>query len=131
MAVYAIGSGGALSSVAGAPFAAGSGPFAVAVDATGKYVYAANRTSGSIAGFTIGTGGVLTAVSGSPFTSGTSVVSLTAEKTGKYLLAAAQGGVPDLTMYSFDATVGGKLDTIVQGAAGTDPASSLLVVATH
>src|ERR1700744_4161369 len=45
VAVYSIGSGGTLTPVTGTPFAAGSGTFAVALDNTGTYVYAANRTA--------------------------------------------------------------------------------------
>jgi 6-phosphogluconolactonase len=77
------------------------------------------------------TNGVPTALSGSPYASGALVQSLALDRSGKYLLAAASGGTPDLTMYSFDATVGGKLDKVATAATGTDPAGALLVTATH
>ena len=51
--VFSVGAGGSLTPVTGAPFAAGSGTFAVALDTTGTYVYAANRTDGTISGYTI------------------------------------------------------------------------------
>jgi 6-phosphogluconolactonase len=131
LAVYTIGAAGLLTSVSGSPFATGLGTFDVAVDNTGKYVYAANRTDATISGFSIGTSGALTALSGSPFASGTLPTSLAAERSGVYLLAAAAGGSPDLTMYSFDATVGGKLNAVAKVASGTDPAGSTLVATTH
>jgi 6-phosphogluconolactonase (cycloisomerase 2 family) len=131
VAVYAIGSGGTLTSVTGSSFAAGSGPYAVLLDSTGKYVYAANRTDGTVSGFAIGTGGVLTALTGSPFASGAGVTSLARDNSAKYVLAAASGGSPDLSLYSFDATTLGKLDLTATAASGSDPAGSVVVVATH
>ncbi|WP_263383491.1 lactonase family protein [Granulicella arctica] len=131
LAVFAIGSNGGLSSVAGSPFAAGGGPFSVLLDSTGKYAYTGNRTDGTISGFSIGTGGVLTALSGSPFATGSTVASLARDKSAKYILAAASAGNPDLTMYSFDATVLGKLDSAATVATGTDPTGAIQVVATH
>jgi hypothetical protein len=130
LAVYNIGTAGALASVAGSPFAAGAQPLAVALDSTEKYAYVANGSDGTISGYSV-TNGVPTALSGSPYASGALVQSLALDRSGKYLLAAASGGTPDLTMYSFDATVGGKLDKVATAATGTDPAGALLVTATH
>jgi len=131
LAVYTIGTTGVLSPVSGSPFATGLGTFDVAVDASDKYVYAANRSDGTISAFSIGTSSALTALSGSPFASGKLVTSLVPDRSGKYLLAAAAGGSPDLTLYSFDATVAGKLDTAATAASGTDPAGSTLVMLAH
>ncbi len=129
--VYGFGANGALSPVAGSPFAAGGGPFSMLLDSTGKYAYAANRTDGTITGYTIGTGGVLTALSGSPFKSGTSITSLARDKSGSYVLAAASGGTPDLAMYSFDKTTPGNLSSVATAATGADPTGPVAVVATH
>jgi len=136
VAVYSIGSGGALAPVTGTPFAAGSGTFSVVLDSTGTYAYAANRTDGTISGYTIVPGGTtaglsLKSLNGSPYASGTGVQSLGIDSTGKYLLAAAVGGAPDLTMYSFDISVPGKLDPATSVATGTDPAGAVAVALTH
>ena len=134
--MYSIGSGGALTPVTGTPFAAGSGTFSVILDSTGTYVYAANRTDGTISGYTIVPGGTtaglsLTQLNGSPYTSGSGVQALGIDSTGKYLLAAAVGGAPDLTMYSFDIPVPGKLDPATSVATGVDPAGAVAVALTH
>ena len=100
---------GALNEIAVSPFASGGQAYSVVLDNTGKYAYAANRTNGTIYGYSIGTGAVLTALGGSPYTSGKLVTSLGMDSSGKYLLAAAFGGSPDLSMYSFDTTTPGKL----------------------
>ena len=137
VAVYSIGAAGALSPVTGSPFAAGSGTFDVALDNTGTYVYAANRTDGTISGYTIVPSATntaalsLTPLSGSPYPSGSFVQSIGADSTGKYILAAAFSGGPDLTMYSFDATVAGKLNQATSVATGVDPAGATELALTH
>ena len=136
VAVYSIGSAGALTSVTGSPFAAGSGTFSVALDSTGTYVYAANRTDGTVSGYTIVPsttvlGLSLTQLSGSPYKSGTTVQSIGIDATNKYLLAAAVGGAPDLTMYSFDVAVPGKLDPATSVATGVAPAGAVALALTH
>lgn len=131
LGVYAIGAAGVLQPSTGSPFATGQGTFDVAVDATNRFVYTANRTDGTISGFAILAGGTLTPLSGSPFQSGKLVTSLVADRSGKYLLAAAAGGSPDLTLYGFDANVAGKLTAAATAASGTDPAGSTLVALTH
>jgi len=136
VAVFSIGSGGALTSVTGSPFAAGSGTFSVVLDSTGTYVYAANRTDGTISGYTIVPGTTtaalsLTPLSGSPYSSGAGVQSIGIDRTGKYLLAAAVNGAPDLTMYSFDITVPGKLNPATSVATGVNPAGAVALALTH
>jgi 6-phosphogluconolactonase len=136
VAVYIIGSGGTLNSVTGSPFAAGTGTQSVILDSTGTYVYAANRTDGTISGYTIAAGTTqaaltLTPLSGSPYMSGSVVQSLGIDRTGKYLLAAALGGGPDLTMYSFDIATPGKLDPATSINTDTDPAGAVAVALTH
>lgn len=62
-----IASSGALSPVAGSPFATGTQPTAVAVNGTGTFVYVSNSGSNNVSAFE-STAGVLSEVSGSPFT---------------------------------------------------------------
>ena len=62
---------GALTSIAGSPFAAGGEPRGVAVDPSGKFVYVANSDSGNVSGYTINLPtGALTPIAGSPFPAG-------------------------------------------------------------
>lgn len=136
VAVFTIGTNGILTPVTGTPFAAGSGTFSVVLDPTGTYAYAANRTDGTISGYTIVPGATASALtlkplSGSPYLSGSVVQSLGIDKTGNYLLAVAVNGSPDLTMYSFDITTPGKLDPATSRATGTDPAGAVALALTH
>jgi 6-phosphogluconolactonase (cycloisomerase 2 family) len=130
---YTIGSAGALTAVAGAPFAAGSGPASIVIDKTGGYLYVGNQTDSTISAFTIGTGGVLTAITGSPFASGIGVDALAVDNSGKYLLATALGGTPDLDMYSFSTTVGGALTVSTNATTGdtSEPSGATAIALTH
>jgi len=130
-AVYGIGAAGALNSVAGSPFAAGNGPASVVLDSTGKFVYVANSTDGTISGYTIGTGASLTALAGSPYASGKQVSSIGTDQSGKYILAASIGGSPDLSMYSFDAATVGKLNLATSTATGTGTSNAVALALTH
>jgi 6-phosphogluconolactonase len=136
VAVYSIGANASLVAVTGSPFAAGSGTYDVLLDPTGTFVYAANRTDGTISAYSIvpGTtvaGLTLKPLSGSPYPSGAGVQSLGLDQTGAYMLAAAVGGTPDLTMYSFDSAVPGQLDQVTTEMTDTDPAGAYVLALTH
>ncbi|HEU4636814.1 MAG TPA: beta-propeller fold lactonase family protein [Edaphobacter sp.] len=131
IAVYSIGAGGALNSIAGSPFTAGNRPFSIVLDKAGKYLYVGDRTDSTVLAYAIGTASALTPVSGSPFSSGQQVISLGTEPTGTYLLAGANNGNPDLSMYSFDATTPGKLKLATSVATDTDPAGVVAITVTH
>ncbi len=62
---------GALTQVAGSPFAAGSGPVGLAIDPKGKYAYVGNFFDGTVSGYSLNaTTGALTSIAGSPFGAG-------------------------------------------------------------
>ncbi|HEU5340375.1 lactonase family protein [Edaphobacter sp.] len=131
VAVYSIGTGGKLTPVTGSPFAAGTQTYSVVLNKAGTDVYAANRGDSTISGYAIGAGGLLTPLAGSPYKSGLQVTSLGIDSSGKYLLAAANGGTPDLTMYGFDATTPGRLDSLTSASTDTAPSNPVAVALTH
>jgi 6-phosphogluconolactonase len=80
---------GALSSIAGSPFAAGSFPRWVAVDPGGKFVYVVNEGDKNVSGYTIDPStGALTAIAGSPFTTGGDPRSMAVDPSGKFAYVA-------------------------------------------
>lgn len=94
IAAYVINSTtGALTVVAGSPFAAGSVPMIVRVDPSGKYAYAANMVSNNVSAYSINSStGALTPVAGSPFSSGgTSPTGLAVDVSGRFLYVANSG----------------------------------------
>jgi 6-phosphogluconolactonase len=121
----AIGTGGGLKEVTGSPFTSQLGPKSIVVDPTNTYVYVANSTANLITGYTLGTDGTLSPLSTSPFTSGTTPTAMSLDSTGKYLFVVNSGGSPDLQVFSFDGTTGGKLDPVTSVATGTDPTGAV------
>ncbi len=136
--VFSIGSGGSLSEVSGSPYAVGTGPRAVSLDATGSYVYVANFGSNNISAFTLtAASGKLTAVAGSPFSSGGQMPIGIVNDNSKQFVAVinsgsnGSGGNSDLQLFKFDATTGGKLDPVSTATTGTDPTLPISIAATH
>ncbi|MGC2164154.1 MAG: beta-propeller fold lactonase family protein [Silvibacterium sp.] len=105
--VLSIATSGALTEVTGSPFKTGLGPTGVLVDSTGSYVYATNRTDGTVSAFTLATTtGSLTAISGSPFSTGINPVDLTEDTSDTYLGVACAGGTPDLQVFTIGSATG-------------------------
>ncbi len=66
---------GALTPVAGSPFAAGTNPWGLAIDPSAKFAYVANNGSANVSAYTINaTTGALTPMAGSPFAAGTNPI---------------------------------------------------------
>src|SRR3954469_412171 len=89
------GSTGALSEVAGSPFAAGGGPVSVAGDPSGKYAYVANGNSNNftdtISAYAIDAStGALTNVSTTP-AGRSSLRSMAADPSGKFVYTTSGG----------------------------------------
>jgi 6-phosphogluconolactonase len=135
--VFSIGTNGTLNEISGSPYATGTGPTGVTLDPTGSYVYVANKGSNNISAFTLtAASGKLAVISGSPFSSGgTAPIAMVNENQKKYLAvinstATGSSGNNDLQVFSFDATVDGKLDPVSTATTGTDPTFPGAIVAT-
>jgi DNA-binding beta-propeller fold protein YncE len=136
--VLSIGTGGSLKEVSGSPYATGTGPTGVILDATGTYVYVTNKGSNNISGFTLtAASGALTAITGSPFASGGLLpTTLVNDNTKQFVAVINSGsngseGNSDLQVFKFDTTTGGKLDPVSTGSTGTDPTTPLSIAASH
>ncbi|ADW68202.1 lactonase family protein [Granulicella tundricola] len=129
VASYSLGTGGLLTAVQTLAVS-GDAPYSILLDATGTYAYTANRGDGTVSGFSIASG-TLKALTGSPYKSGTLATALVEDNSKKYVIAGAFGASPDLTMYSFDTTTAGQLDSAGTFASGTDPAGVFALAATH
>ncbi|MHB8921149.1 MAG: lactonase family protein, partial [Halothiobacillus sp.] len=68
---------GALTPVAGSPFAAGTYATSVTVNPAGTFVYVANGGDSNVSAYSLSATGALTAVTGSPFQAGTYPDSIT------------------------------------------------------
>jgi 6-phosphogluconolactonase (cycloisomerase 2 family) len=119
------GANGALTEVSGSPFQSQLGPNSIVVDPTNSYVYVANKTANVITGYTLATSGALTPLPSSPYSTGSGPTSLSLDSTGKYLLVICAGGSPDLQVFSFDTTTGGKLDSVASSSTATSTAGAI------
>jgi len=114
---------GALTPIAGSPFAAtGTTPVAVAVDPNGVYLYVANNGSNDVSVYSIDdTTGVLTAV-GEPVGSGNGPFALLVDPSDQFLFVINK---TDNTVAVFETGSGGSL-TAINGSpfsVGSEPTS--------
>lgn len=135
--VLSIGTNGTLNEISGSPYATGTGPAGVTLDPTGSYVYVANKGSNNISAFTLtAASGKLAAIAGSPFSSGgTGPIAMVNDNQKKYLAiinstATGSSGNNHVQVFSFDATVAGKLDPVSTATTGTGSVSPDAIVAT-
>lgn len=107
---FSIGADGSLTPVAGSPFAAGTQPVSVTVDAGNKFLYTANEGSNDISAYTV-SAGALTQVKGSPFAStpsGTTPaqpVFLTFDDSNQFVYIGNQGP-ENISAYNINAVDG-------------------------
>src|SRR3989454_966241 len=103
---------------------AGTNPWSVAVDPSGKFAYAANASSGDVSAFTIDAAtGALSVVAGSPFAAGSRPRSVTVDPSGKFAYVANYGS-NNVSAFTINAATGAL--AAVAGspfAAGTSPGS--------
>jgi 6-phosphogluconolactonase len=91
---------GALTAIAGSPFAAGKLPVAIAVDSTGSYAYIANQTDATISAFLIDRStGALTEARGSPFTTGSAPTSVAIDASSSFVYVT-NSGVGTISVYA-------------------------------
>ena len=82
---------GFLGAVTGSPISSGTGTVALALDSTGKLLYAANQ-SGGISGFSVDhSSGTLTALAGSPFpiTAGSTPIDILVDRKSRFVFVAS------------------------------------------
>jgi len=125
---YAVSTAGILGTLN--TYTSGNDPYGLLVDATGAYVYAANKGDGTVSGYTL-TSGALKALTSSPFTSEAGVTALAEDINDKYVIAASTAGTYDLTLYALDALSAGQLDAVATVANGSGTTGSVAVAATH
>jgi 6-phosphogluconolactonase (cycloisomerase 2 family) len=97
---------GSLTPVAGSPFPiGGSGGGSLAIDPSGKYLYAPYASG--VAGFSINSStGSLSALPGSPFTDGSSPFAGVVDPSGKFFYSTGSSALMGLSVYTLDSTTG-------------------------
>ncbi len=93
---------GNLTPLANSPFAAGTGPSALAMTSNGKFLYVANATG--LVSFAINADGSLTSI-GTPLTLASAPTAMSIESTGSYLYVLTLNSAV-ITIYQINATTG-------------------------
>jgi outer membrane protein OmpA-like peptidoglycan-associated protein len=102
VSVFAVGSGGALTPVAGSPFGTGAHPISVAFSPDGGALATADAAADTVSVFAVGSGGALTPVAGSPFATG-NIPRSVAFSPGGGLLATANGAAHTVSVFTVGA----------------------------
>ena len=80
---------GALTQIAGSPFATGDGPYEITIDPSGRYAYVVTINDDSITGYSIDpSSGALTELASSPIAGGNAPISLDVDPSGRFLYTA-------------------------------------------
>ena len=127
---FSVGSGGALTPIAGSPYKAGVKPSAVAADPTSRFLYATDFASNQLIGYTIQSGGVLDFLINGPFKTGNEPSAITIDPRGKYIYVA---NMLDSTVgaYVIDLATGtpsGSINTTGSASNSTDTQPVAIVV---
>ncbi len=88
ISAFAVNTSGALTTVPGSPFAAGTTPVAIASDPTNRFVYATDLTVNQLLAFGTGANGSLTALNNGPFATGVYPDAVTVDPRGLYIYVA-------------------------------------------
>jgi len=107
ISAFTLDSFGVLTSVSGSPFSAGSNPFALGPEPSGRFLYAAGLpASNNVQAYQINSSsGALSAVTGSPFSAGGEPLSIAADPTGAFLYAG-NFGPNTISAFTIDAASG-------------------------
>jgi 6-phosphogluconolactonase (cycloisomerase 2 family) len=124
---FSVGSGGALTAVAGSPFPAGVQPSGIASDAKSAYVYVTDQVRGDVLGYSVGATGALSGLSGSPYPAGNQPSAIVVDPT--YAYAYVTNAIDaTVTAYSMSSGVLTRVASYATGlqpvAMGIDPSTN-------
>jgi 6-phosphogluconolactonase (cycloisomerase 2 family) len=118
---FSIASNGSLTPINGSPIGGTlSDPFSLFVDASDKYLFAADEGSGNLAAYSIGSDGVLTLLTNSPFATGSQPSVIAGDPNGKYVLVGMQSG--SIQVFGLDSNTG-TLTSFATYSTGNGPSS--------
>ncbi len=130
--IFSIGTNGSLTETSSSPVATGTAPWAVLVDATGSYVYVADRTKAQITQWSLSSG-KLTSI-GTAIATGSLPVQLVEDNSKTYVAVVDSGANDsgtnyDIEMYTIGST--GALTKFTTATTGTTPTEANSLAATH
>ncbi len=122
---YTVGADGTLSAMTPATVAAGSYPYRLSVDPTGRYAYVANAGDSTVSQYTIGPGGALSAMTPATAATGNTPYSVIVDPTGRYVYVA---NASDSTVSQYTIGPSGALSAMAPATVGTGNAPFAVTV---
>jgi 6-phosphogluconolactonase (cycloisomerase 2 family) len=120
-------SSGALTEVAGSPFAALDDPISITIDPSGKFAYVANNYSDNVSAFTIDAAtGALAEVPGSPFATQDDPTSIAIYPTGKFVYVV-NAGSDSISVFAVDPATGALAEVPGSPFVAGDNLSSIVL----
>jgi DNA-binding beta-propeller fold protein YncE len=105
VSAFAIHSSGALTPVAGSPFASGAGAEMMALDSVHNFLFVSNQSTNTLSVFAADTSsGKLTAAPGSPFATEATPHGVAVDPFGKFVYVAGEGG--GISAFAINGTTG-------------------------
>ncbi len=129
ISAFAVNSSGALTTVPGSPFLAGTTPVAIASDPTDRYVYVTDLTVNQLLAFGTASNGSLTALNNGPFATGAYPDAVTVDPRGLYIYVAnynASGGT--LSAYAINQSTGVPSSISGSGSYGVSTGPTYVIV---
>jgi 6-phosphogluconolactonase (cycloisomerase 2 family) len=113
---YTVGSGGALSPIAGSPWKAGVKPTAVTSDPANRFVYVTDFASNEIIGYTVQSTGLLDFMVSGPYKTGNEPQSIAVDPRGLFVYVTNS---LDSTVSAYDITLATGAPSSAVSASGT------------
>jgi len=126
--VYGIGTGGALTEIAGSPIAAGVTPTAIASTPTDQYVYAVDLVDNQLLAWQTTSNGMLITLNNGPFPTGTYPDAVIVDPRGLYIYVANYNGQGSISAYAINTATGVPSALSGTGAYGVTTGPTSLIV---
>jgi 6-phosphogluconolactonase (cycloisomerase 2 family) len=119
---------GALTPIAGSPFAAGMGAKNLSVGPGSRFLYVSDSYGGTILVYAINEGsGALTMIAGAPFPAGSHPAALAIDPQGKFLYASNETTLGTISAFKIEQN-SGALSAVVGSPFSTGAAANAMVI---
>ena len=124
---FATGTSGALTTVPGSPFAAGTTPVAIASDPTNRFIYVADLTVNQMLAYGTGADGSITALNNGPFATGVYPDAVTVDPRGLYIYVANYNA-SNISAYAINQSTGIPSTLSGSGAYGVTTGPTFVLI---
>jgi 6-phosphogluconolactonase len=127
ISAFNVGTAGALTTVPGSPFLAGTTPVAITSDPTNRFVYVADLTVNQMLGYGTSSNGSLTALNNGPFATGAYPDAITVDPRGLYIYVANYNAA-SISAYAINQSTGIPSTISGTGAYGVTTGPTFVLI---